>query len=106
MPVKKIDTSDYNRYIKSGQDTRELRKTIDMLEKGFEVHNNIVHKNTIELAKMNAAVEAKRSRQISEYEAEIKKLQTDILHGTQWIKNEEPALKVDETYMLKKLDIL
>ncbi len=94
-----------SRYIKSGQDTRELRKTIDELEKGFKYHNEVVQKNTKELAKVNAEIEAQKEAKIKAMEAKIKKLEMEVHYGTQWVKNEEPALK-DSTYMLKKLDVL
>ena len=94
------------RYIKSGQDTVELRKSLSTLQDNFKHHNKVVERNTKELAKANAEVEVQKEAKIKAMEAKLHKLESEILHGTQWVKNEEPALKVNSDDMLKKLDIL
>ena len=90
------------RFVKSITDTRELNQSVQELQKELKVYKNVVKRNSKELAKINAEVEASNQREIKILNEKLKKLETE----TQWIKNSEPALKVDSQHMLKKLDIL
>ena len=91
-----------SRYIKSGQDSRELRKTIDDLKTNFKSHKNSVDKNTKELSKINDEIKLNKEEEVKLLSERIRKLETQ----TQWIENDEPALEIDSQDMLKRLDIL
>jgi predicted nucleic acid-binding Zn-ribbon protein len=91
-----------SRYIKSTSDTRDLSKSLKDLQTEFSTHRNVVEKNNKELSKVNAQIELSTEKEIKLLHEKISKLQTQ----TQWVKNDEPALKVDSQHMLKKLDIL
>lgn len=90
------------RYVKSISDTKKLNTSIQELQKQFELHKNVVRKNTKELEKANLVVAAEKEKEIIALEKKLNSLQSDI----QWVKNEEPAVKLNSEDMLKKLDIL
>ncbi|MBT4791197.1 MAG: hypothetical protein HON90_06470 [Halobacteriovoraceae bacterium] len=88
--------------IKSVSTTRELSKNLQELQKEFKNYQSVVKKNTKELVKINDEVESNKLKEIKLLEEQIHKLETQ----TQWVQNDEPAIKVSNQHMLKKLDIL
>lgn len=91
-----------SRYVSSISNTKELSQSLRDLEKELGNHRSVIDKNSRELAKVNAEVEAQKLKEIKKLQEKIRNLETQ----TNWVKNEEPALKINQEHMLKKLDIL
>jgi predicted nuclease with TOPRIM domain len=90
------------RYATSISDTRDLSKSLKELESEFKTHREVVDKNNKELASLNHAVEKAKEADVKLKAKKLEDLQNEI----QWVKNDEPAIKVNPEHMLKKLDIL
>ena len=91
------------RSIRSTTSTRELNKNLEELQREFRDYKNVVTKNTKELKKVNAQVEANKEAEMKQLQERLKKLE---LQTTQWVQDSEPALDIEPAHMLKKLDIL
>lgn len=90
------------RYVKSISDTTKLTKSIEDLAKEFSYHKEVVAKNNKELQKLNDEILIQKESEVKKLENTMKRLETQ----TRWVQNSEPALKLTDQYMLKKLDIL
>lgn len=91
-----------SRYVKSSTDIKRLNSGLVDLRSEYESFKKVVKRNNHELSKLNESIELSQQSKIDKLEAQIKKLQ----QSTQWVENEEPAVKVREEDLVKKLDIL
>jgi predicted nucleic acid-binding Zn-ribbon protein len=90
------------RYVKSISDTRDLSKSLRDLELEFKTHRSVVEKNNKEIEKINGQVDKVKEKERIAKAEELDDLQSSI----QWVKNDEPAVKINPEHMLKKLNIL
>ena len=91
-----------SRYVKSTTDNRELSKSLRELKNEFQGHKKVIERNNKELAKVNAEVELRKEQEIKLLQQKLKSLES----STQWVQNDEPAVKLNSEDMLKKLNIL
>lgn len=91
-----------SRYVKSVSDTAKLTKSLNELKDRFSYHQKVVEKNNKELQKINNEFDEMRQKEIQELEEKMKKLENQ----SRWVQESEPAVKVTDEYLLKKLNIL
>lgn len=91
-----------SRYVKSISDTAKLTKSLNELKDRFSYHQKVVEKNNKELQKINNEFDEMRQKEIQELEEKMKKLENQ----SRWVQESEPAVKVTDEYLLKKLNIL
>lgn len=90
------------RYVKSISDTTKLNKSLKDLQEEFSYHKEAIKRNNKELQKINDQIQKENEKEIKRLTEKLRSLESE----TQWVKNSEPALKIDSNNMLKKLDIL
>ena len=91
-----------SRYVKSVSDTAKLTKSLNELKDRFSYHQKVDEKNNKELQKINNEFDEMRQKEIQELEEKMKKLENQ----SRWVQESEPAVKVTDEYLLKKLNIL
>lgn len=92
-----------SRYVKGVSETTRLSNSLVDLHDELKLQRLSTNKNSKELEKLNELTSQTFENKIKSLEGEIKKLQTQ---STQWVTNEEPAVKLTTEHILKKLDVL